>query len=54
MDAGQAIEFDPAYTLLQKESGVFKSMVEALGAQEYERLNGLAKETFESSQNQSN
>lgn len=49
MDAGKAIEFDSVYALLQKESGILKSMVEALGAQEYERLNGLAKKMFESS-----
>lgn len=47
MDAGQVVEFDVAYKLLQKESGVLKSMVEALGAQEFERLNGLANAKFE-------
>lgn len=49
MDAGNAVEFDAAYVLLQKESGTFKSMVEALGAQEYQRLAGQAKDVYESS-----
>lgn len=41
MDAGQAVEFDKAQTLLQNESGIFKSMVEALGTQESDRLKAL-------------
>lgn len=49
MDAGTAVEFDAPYLLMQKEDGVFRKMVEALGQQEYDRLYSKAKEAFDSS-----
>lgn len=46
MDAGQAIEFDEAHTLLQNDGGVFNEMVKALGPQEYNRLAQCALEKY--------
>lgn len=46
MDAGHAIEFDAAHTLLQNESGIFNGMVQALGSQEFERLAQTALEKY--------
>lgn len=46
MDAGQAVEFDDAYTLLGKEAGIFSGMVEALGPQEYKRLARIAQDKY--------
>lgn len=38
MDAGRAIEFDEAHTLLQNDAGIFSGMVKMLGPQECRRL----------------
>lgn len=46
MDAGQAVEFDSAHMLLQKQTGIYRSMVDALGTQESDRLKALAKEKY--------
>lgn len=43
MDSGRAVEFEDAYTLLQYDFGIFRSMVESLGTQEYEKLLEEAK-----------
>lgn len=50
MDTGRAIEFDAAHVLLQQHGGIFKGMVEALGASEAERLTRGAREKYESLQ----
>lgn len=42
MDAGQAIEFDEAHTLLQNNASIFSGMVRKLGSQELRRLSGIA------------
>lgn len=42
MDAGVAVEFDEPYMLLQNKSGIFYSMVNALGENELERMTQLA------------
>lgn len=47
MDAGKAIEFDTPYNLLNRQHGVFKDMVLALGFREAERLTRMAKENYE-------
>lgn len=44
MDAGEAIEFDEPYKLLQNENGIFCGMLQALGEQEFERLAQIAYE----------
>lgn len=44
MDAGQAVAFDDAHTLLQNDSGIFGKMVKTLGSREYERLAHAALE----------
>lgn len=46
MDAGVAVEFDQPYLLLQNNDGVFRKMVEALGAQEFDRLLAIAKAKY--------
>lgn len=46
MDAGKAIEFDEAHTLLQDDDGIFNEMVKALGPQEYNRLAQIALEKY--------
>lgn len=46
MDAGQAQEFDKPHNLLQDETGIFHSMVKALGQQEFKRLSQVAQEKF--------
>lgn len=51
MDSGAAIEFDTPYRLLQQRSGIFKSMIEALGSQEFDRLFTTAKNKFNIEQN---
>lgn len=47
MDAGQAVEFDAAHTLLHREAGIFRAMVEALGTVEHDRLLAAAKHKFD-------
>lgn len=51
MDAGVAVEFDAPFTLLQNEKGIFRSMVEALGQQEYDHLYSIAAEKYKQSDN---
>lgn len=51
MDAGTVSEFDKPYTLLQIDNGIFRGMVEALGAKEFDRLQIAAKEKFENDKN---
>lgn len=49
MDLGKPIEFDTPYNLLNKRDGVFRDMVNALGAQELEKLLKLAQNKIEDS-----
>lgn len=51
MDAGIAVEFDEPYTLLQNNDSVFRKMVEALGAQEFDRLYAKAKDKYKNVRN---
>lgn len=44
MDFGSVVEFDRPHVLLQNEDGIFHGMVRALGAQEFDRLSGIAIE----------
>lgn len=46
MNAGEAVEFDKPYNLLQNENGIFFGMVKALGDQEFERLSEVALGKF--------
>lgn len=46
MDNGLAVEFGAPYLLLQNEEGVFRKMVDELGAQEFERLRAIAEDQF--------
>lgn len=48
MDTGKAVEFDEPNNLLQKDSGIFKEMVKALGPHEYDRLSKTATEKYKS------
>lgn len=48
MDAGQAAEFDEPFILLQNKSGIFYGMVEALGAEDFNRLSNVALEKHKS------
>lgn len=50
MDTGRAIEFDAAHVLLQQPGGIFRGMVDALGASEVERIQRTARDKYESSQ----
>lgn len=54
MDSGRAVEFEDAYTLLQYDFGIFRSMVESLGTQEYEKLLEEAKRKHNFSQKNTN
>ena len=52
MDAGQIVEFDEPYKLLQKnENGIFYGMVKALGDHEFNRLTELASDNYITSTN---
>lgn len=51
MDAGVAVEYDAPYTLLQNKDSIFRDMVEALGPQEFERLQSIAKDSFNNTKN---
>lgn len=42
MDAGQLVEIDEPYNLLQNKSGLFHGMVEALGPDDCNRLSSIA------------
>lgn len=42
MDAGQLVEFNEPYKLLQNQLGLFYGMVEALGAEEFKQLSIVA------------
>lgn len=44
MDAGQAVEFDQPYKLLQKQDGLFKTMLDQTGPVMAETLTRIAKE----------
>ncbi|XP_031636272.1 multidrug resistance-associated protein 4-like [Contarinia nasturtii] len=44
MDLGRAAEFDKPHNLLKDDSGIFYSMVQALGPQEFNRLSQIAQE----------
>lgn len=46
MDAGKAVEFDEPHNLLQNKFGIFHGMVEALGAEEFDRLSLIASEKY--------
>lgn len=46
MDAGRAVEFDEAHTLLQNDAGIFSGMVKQLGSQEYARLAQVPLEKY--------
>lgn len=46
MDAGQSAEFDQPHNLLQNKFGIFHGMVEALGAEEFNRLALIALEKY--------
>lgn len=48
MDTGRAVEFDEPHILLQKTDGIFRDMVNALGALEAKRLAHLADAKFKS------
>lgn len=43
MDAGECVEFDTPFNLLANERGIFRGMIEALGAAEHDRLYKIAK-----------
>lgn len=47
MDTGRVAEFDEPHSLLQNETGIFYSMVEALGPQELRRLSEIAKDKYD-------
>lgn len=49
MDGMKTVEFGAPHELLQKKSGIFYEMVQALGTQEFERLTKIADAKFESS-----
>lgn len=49
MEAGSAKEFDAPHILLETENGIFKSMVEATGAQECESLKKIAEQKYNES-----
>lgn len=51
MNEGVAVEFDEPYSLLQIRDGAFRKMVEALGSQEFERLNSIAKDKYNNARN---
>lgn len=51
MDAGVAIEYDEPYILLQNKDSLFRDMVVALGPQEFERLQSIAKDKFNNTRN---
>ena len=46
MDAGRLIEFDEPYVLLQKEEGLFSSMVRETGRNEAEKLLQVARAKY--------
>lgn len=48
MDAGRAVEFDEPHILLMKNDGIFKDMVNTLGAIESKRLGQLATDKYNS------
>lgn len=49
LDAGRALEFDEAHTLLQNEFGIFSGMVKTLGPQEHRRLAQSALDKYNES-----
>lgn len=53
MDFGHAAEFDEPHNLLQNKDGIFYSMVEALGPQEFARLSQIAEEKSDAIQQNS-
>lgn len=46
LDAGNVVEFDSPYTLLQKQ-GAFYELCQKTGPSMYARLNQLARETYQ-------
>ncbi|XP_058798977.1 probable multidrug resistance-associated protein lethal(2)03659 isoform X2 [Phymastichus coffea] len=54
MDAGQAVEFDHPYVLLQKEDGIFHSMVQQTGSCMAANLLEIAKKSYEANQGSDN
>jgi len=47
MSAGEAVEYDAPYKLLQNPNSLFKQMVATSGQQEQEHLTKVAKDAYE-------